>query len=196
MSILKVKMPTTNPHIKGFTITELLIGIAIIGILTSIAAPSLSQFMIQSRVDNEISEIHRLMLSARNAAINTGKSVTVCPLSGKDCGTNWKGELSVFTNNENTTANNKSYDSSNDELIKIKGKVATGDKLNFSESLIVFAPTGRLISGGNGTFSYCPKDKADLSRGIDISLSGRVYATSDTDKDGKDETRDGTDVKC
>ena len=187
---------TSKNHFKGFTITELLIGIAIVGILTAIASPSLSSFMVQSRVDNEVSEMHRLLLSARNSAINSGKSVTICPLSGTSCTKNWQNELSVFINSDNTLANNKSYDAANEELIKIKGGIANNDTLIFSQDIIIFSPTGRLISGGNGRFSYCPKDHSELSRGVEISLSGRIYATSDTDNDNKDENRDGTDVSC
>mgnify|MGYP000380327780 CR=1 FL=1 len=74
---------SAKKFISGFTITELLIGIFIIGILTAVAVPSLGSFMLQSRVDNEISELQRLLLTARNSAVNSGKNVTVCPLSGK-----------------------------------------------------------------------------------------------------------------
>lgn len=196
MSVSHIKKQATKRLLKGFTITELLIGIAIVGILTAVAAPSLSQLMVQSRVDNEISEIHRLILLARNSAINSGRSVTICPLSGTSCGTNWQNELSVFINNDNTLVNNKIYDSTNEELIKIKSKITDGDTLQFNQTVIIFAPTGRLSTGGNSKFSYCPKSDADLSRGIEISLSGRVYASSDTNNDNKDENRDGTAVSC
>ncbi|AZQ86347.1 prepilin-type N-terminal cleavage/methylation domain-containing protein [Colwellia sp. Arc7-635] len=196
MSVSHIKKQATKKRLKGFTITELLIGIAIVGILTAVAAPSLSQLMVQSRVDNEISEIHRLILLARNSAINSGRSVTICPLSGTSCGTNWQNELSVFINNDNTLVNNKVYDSANEELIKIKSKITAGDTLQFNQTVIIFAPTGRVSAGGNSKFSYCPKSDADLSRGIEISLSGRIYASSDTNNDNKDENRDGTAVSC
>ncbi len=196
MFIFQIKKLSIRKRIKGFTITELLIGIAIVGILTAIASPSLNRFMVQSKVDNEISELHRLVLSARNSAINSGKYVTICPLNSGNCTTNWQNELSVFVNNDNTLANNKVYDSANEELIKVKSKISDGDTLKFSQNLIIFAPTGRLVSGGNGNFSYCPKGNTDLSRGVEISLSGRVYATSDTDNDGKDNNRSGTNVSC
>lgn len=196
MSKLTIQKLIPPKFSKGFTITELLIGIAIIGILTAVAGPSLSQFMVQSKVDNEVSEIHRLLLAARNSAINSGRNVTICPLNGTACTTNWQNEISVFVNNDNTLANNSSYVSANEELIKVKGRITTGDTLKFSQNIIIFSPTGRLASGGNSNFSYCPKDNADLSRGVEISLSGRVYATSDTNNDGKDNNRDGTTVSC
>jgi type IV fimbrial biogenesis protein FimT len=196
VSKLYIKKSQNKKIIKGFTIVELLIGIAIVGILTAIAGPSLGQFIVQSRVDNEISEIHRLVLTARNSAINSGKNVTLCSLSGTSCSSNWHNELSIFTNSDNTLTNNNSYIVANEDLIKVKGKIANGDSLVFSQNIIIFAPTGRLVSGGNASFSYCPKDNNDLSRGVEISLSGRVYATSDTDNDNKDENRDGTEVSC
>ena len=196
MSKLYIKKSQNKKLIKGFTIVELLIGIAIISILTAIAGPNLSQFIVQSRIDNEISEIHRLVLTARNSAINSGENVTLCPLNGTTCSSNWHNELSVFINNEGNLANNNIYDSVNEELVKVKGKIASGDTLTFSQSLIIFAPTGRLVSGGNSNFNYCPKGNSNLSRGVEISLSGRVYTTADTDNDGKDENRNGTEVSC
>lgn len=182
--------------IKGFTITELLIGIAILGLLTAIAVPNLNEFYVQSRVSSEISEIHKLILTARNSAINSGKNITICPLSSNKCVSNWQNEVSVFDNSDNTVANNEVYDSSNESIIKVKAATLSGDTIKFAQKSIVFAPTGRLISGGNSKISYCPKGYSDLSRGLEISLSGRVYITSDSNNDGKDENRDGTVVSC
>ena len=190
----KVLFPTKKN--TGFTIIELLIGIVIIGLLIAISSPNLREFIVQLRVDNEVSSLHRLILSARNVAINSGKNVTLCPLNGNTCGTNWHNELSVFTNSNNTLIDNKTYDVTQEAIIKIKAGINNGDSLTFSQSIIIFSPTGRLLSGGNGRFSYCPKDNSEASRGIEISLSGRVYATSDTDSDGTDENRNGMDVSC
>jgi type IV fimbrial biogenesis protein FimT len=196
VSKLSIKKFQNKKLIKGFTIIELLISITIIGILTAIASPGLGQFIVKLRVDNEISEIHRLVLTARNSAINSGENVTLCPLNGITCSDNWQNELSVFLNSESTLVNNNTYDSVNEEWVKVKAKIASGDTLIFSQGLIIFAPTGRLVSGGNSNFSYCPKGNSNLSRGIEISLSGQVYTTADTDNDGKDENRNGTEVSC
>lgn len=182
--------------ITGFTLTELLIGVAILGLLTAIALPSLNEFITQSRVKNEIGEIHRLILSARNNAINSGRNVTICPLSSNKCSTNWTNEISVFINNDNTLANNIVYDSNNEDLVKIKGAISAGDSIIFNQASIIFSPTGRLVSGANSKISYCPKEYSDLSRGVEISLSGRAYTTSDINDDGKDEYRDGSTVSC
>jgi len=177
----------------GFTVIELMVSIAIAGILTAVAMPSFNDFMTSTRVDNEISELHRILLTARNTAINTGQNVTVCPLNISNiCSTNWQGEISVFTN----TASNTIYDPINETLIKVKGSTTTGDLLQYSQSSVIYTPSGRLSNNISDTFSYCPQSNADMSRGIDVTISGRVYSTSDTDNDGKDETRNNSEIIC
>jgi type IV fimbrial biogenesis protein FimT/type IV fimbrial biogenesis protein FimU len=171
---------------------ELLVTIAILAIISAIALPSFNDYLVKTRVDNEISKLHRLILVARNTAINSGRSVTICPLTGDTCGVNWQGELSVFTN----ATDNSKYDSATEELIKVKAASTVGDTLVFNQASLVYAPTGRLVIGADSLFSYCPNANADFSRGINISLSGRVYASQDTDSDSKDEDRSGNEITC
>jgi len=192
MSAYRTKQVNQFQFSKGFTLVELMVGIAILAILTAIAAPNLSDYLIKSKVDNEISQLHRLILTARNTAINTGKNVTICPLSGTTCSTNWKNELSVFTNDSDNTK----YDSANEELIKVKSKISSDDALKFNQATLIYTATGRLTSGNDSLFIYCPSANTDLARGINISLSGRVYASQDTDNDEKDEDRDGNELDC
>ncbi|MEW6991288.1 GspH/FimT family pseudopilin [Colwelliaceae bacterium 6441] len=178
---------------QGFTLVELLISVSILAVLMAVALPNLNNFLVKSRVDNEISELHRLILTARNAAINSGRNVTLCPLTPQNtCGNNWKNELSVFTNVDNTAT----FDPNNEELIKTKAKVSDSDTLKLNQNTFVYSPTGRLLSGNNSVFTYCPKDHSTLARGLNISLSGRVYASQDTDNDDKDEDRSGNEFSC
>ncbi len=179
---------------KGFTILELLVAIAIAAILTSIALPSLNDFTLQMRVDNEISEIHRLILTARNSAVNEALNVTVCPLVTNTCSSNWQGELSVFIDGN---GNAKFESLLNERILKVKGAIKNGDKLQFSQNSLTYAPTGFLINtGGPYTFNYCPYSNANRSRGIIISSSGRLYDTTDNNNDGKEEDRNGNNITC
>ena len=182
---------------KGFTLIELMVGIAIIAILSTIALPRMNQFLTKMRVDNEISEMQRLLLTARNMAVNTGKNTTVCPLSNGSCTKDWKSDISVFTNSSNIN-NDNTYNAATEDLIKIKEEIESGDKLQFANfNRVVYAPTGRLIFPTvASTFKYCPKDEAEQARGIDISISGRSYTSADTDSDGKDEDRSGNEIVC
>ena len=104
---------------NGFSLIELMVAIAVVSILSAIALPSMNDLLVKMRVDNEISEMQRLLLTARNTAINTGKFTTVCPLVGGVCKKKWHRKISVFTNDTNTVANGKSFTGA-DELVKIK----------------------------------------------------------------------------
>ena len=184
----------TTRHMQGFTLIELLVSISIIGILSFIALPNMSSFLANMRVDNEISEMQRLILTARNMAMNTGKNTTICPLASGVCTSNWHNQISVFTNGDNTLATNNTF-AAPDELVKVKEAIKTGDKLQYVPSSIIFTPAGRIITTA-ASFSYCPKGQPNSSRGIDISISGRSYTSSDTNNDGKDENRSGSEVSC
>jgi len=147
------------------------------------------------RVDNEISQLHRLVLTARNSAINMQQNVILCPLEdGPTCTAGkWDKELSVFID----INNNGTYQSDTDTLLKVKSEVSTGDKLIYAgNSNLTFAPTGRITAIAATTFNYCPKDHDDMSRSVTISRSGRPYQSSDTDNDGKDEDRNGDEISC
>jgi type IV fimbrial biogenesis protein FimT/type IV fimbrial biogenesis protein FimU len=182
---------------QGFTLIELMVAILIVAILSTIALPSMNTFLVGMRVDNEISEIQRLLLTARNMAINTGRNTTICPLNGANCTNNWQNQISVFTNDSNTT-NNNIYNAATEQLVKVKGSTQIGDKLQFTiPSPIVYTPTGRLLLPSVASaFRYCPQGEADSSRGIDLSFSGRSYTSSDTDSDGKDEDRNNAEIVC
>lgn len=148
-------------------------------------------------MDNEINSFQRVFLSARNEAINTGKFVTVCPLDANNtCSNNWGNEITVFSNSENSIANSIVYDNANDTEILIKEAINQSDTVVFTPNQLIYSPTGSLVIQVSGTIVYCPEDKTEFNRGIEVSTSGRVLTTKDYDKDGDNETRAGTALTC
>jgi prepilin-type N-terminal cleavage/methylation domain-containing protein len=180
---------------SGFTLTELLVGITIASILVMLALPKLDGFTISLRVNNEISALHRMILIARNSAINSGKRAIICPLSLSSpvtCTTQWHQAISVFIDNNN----DGNYDEK-DTIVRVKAAIPNNDKLQYAQSSLIYTPLGNLsISPVASTFSYCPDGDVDKSRGIIVSASGRSYITSDTDHDGKDEDRNKNHITC
>ncbi len=169
---------------QGFTLIETMITIAIVAIMTAIALPSLNNFIVQMRVDNEVNELQRLLLTARNAAINSSQNAQLCPLKANDTckpTTDWSGRIGVI---------------SIDGLIKEKSAISTGDKLTFTSQSVTYDPSGRSDNAALITFKYCPKSDTDYARGVSLSISGRSYLSADINGDGKDQDRAGATITC
>jgi type IV fimbrial biogenesis protein FimT len=192
----KITSKTSHQLIVGMTLIELMVSIGVTSILTTIALPSFNDFIVQLRVDNEISRLSRLLLAARNHAINKEYNVIICPLkSDGTCSTDWHEELSVFVDNNN----NQIFDSANNELlVATKSPINTGDILKYAtnRNKITYQATGHLFGLSNGTLRYCPKGYEEKSRAIVIARSGRFYATKDNNNDGQDETRSNQKIVC
>ncbi len=173
-----------------------MLSIGITSILTTIALPSFNDFIVRLRVDNEISRLGRLLLTARNHSISSQANVIICPLAENGaCSTNWHEQLSVFIDNNG----NEQFDANNNELlISQKSPIAAGDILIYAQNRtkITYQSTGHLFGLSNGTLRYCPKGHQDKSRAIVVASSGRFYTTTDINHDGKDETRSNQVIKC
>lgn len=179
---------------RGFTLLELMVSLTIVSILAGIAIPNFNDFIVQMRVDNEIYHLHRMLLIARNAAINNGQKTILCPLdNGSQCTSQWQNELSVFTDFNN----NKLLDANETVIIK-RPAITKDDVLIYGKgrNKVTFKPTGQLSGLANGTFRYCPKDYENHSRGIIVARSGRIYQSSDIDHDGLDENRGNKEIHC
>lgn len=180
----------------GITLLELMTSVAVTSILTVIAVPNMGSFVVQLRVNDEISMLHRLLLITRNSAINSGERAILCPLNSKGkCTTEWHNELSVFIDNNN----NQRFDSVNNEkIITTKSPIKADDILIYGKgrTKVTYHPTGHLSGLSNGTFRYCPLNYEHKSRAVIVARSGRTYVSSDVDKDTKDETRMNKEIKC
>jgi len=182
---------------NGFTIIETMVALAIMLSLVTIGIPSLNNFIVYTRVDNEILILHRLILIARNSALTNNTSVTLCPLNNEGkCENLWHQELSVFTD----INNNKIYEPSlNEQLVAHKSAIKAGDKLQYGKTRIAlsYAATGHLSGWGqNATFSYCPEHHNDKNRGIVVALSGRAYVSASNKTNSKNIRRTGAKIKC
>ncbi|KGJ88150.1 GspH/FimT family pseudopilin [Thalassotalea sp. ND16A] len=74
-------MPKSLPHIEGFSLIEVLITIAIAGILSSVALPAMFDMIKSSQMSTQANDIHRAFVIARSEAIKRGVAVTVCTIN-------------------------------------------------------------------------------------------------------------------
>jgi type IV fimbrial biogenesis protein FimT len=117
---------------NAMTLVELLLTIALIGIISGIGIPSFQSLMVASRISSHTSLLHGSLLLARTESIKRGRSVTICrsgnansiaptcllPLSNPLSDTGWGEGWIIYIDVDN----NKIY-SAGDLLIHAQGKL-------------------------------------------------------------------------
>ena len=88
----------------GFTLTELIVVMAIVAILLGIGVPSYRYITTSYRISSEVNGLLGDLMYARSEAIKEGQFVTVCvTVNGKTCSgnTSWDRGWLVFSNPNN-----------------------------------------------------------------------------------------------
>lgn len=174
----------------GFTLFELMITIAIAGILVGVAIPSFTFIITSNRLTAYANELVTALNLARNEAVKRGMSVTVRKVddnssTNKGAGANWEDGWDVFTD-----ADSDGNFEAGDVLIR------TYDPLKFSYTLrgnnfsnfIRFTSSGQ--SNTNGSFVICDNSdgndvpEANTSRLIIVNSVGRGRMGLDSNNDG------------
>lgn len=144
---------------RGFTLIELFITIAILGVLLSLAVPSFQGTVARNNVSSAASMLSTAMSLARSEAVKRGASVTVCKSSNNStCATSgdWAQGWIMYV-----TAG---------DPLRIYSAPTGGVSLGVGVNQVVFSATG--FAAPATSFDAC---KSGVNRRtVQISASGRV----------------------
>jgi len=175
---------------SGFTLVELVIVIAVFGIMTSMAAPSFMNMMRDNRTITQTNELVGSLHLARSEAARRGVQVTIRSNSVTD--NNWDQGWTVFTDWDGNGTFNDDDDALKcepEEDCKLRIQAALPNNMtlrtaNNYTTWLAYLPSGLPVSpgvGGGDTFRVCPSS-ADTARArsVVINITGRPNTQGET----------------
>ncbi|MFW0756175.1 GspH/FimT family pseudopilin [Pseudomonas sp. H11T01] len=147
-------------RVKGFTLIELMVTLAVFVILVTIAIPAFTRSVQSAKADTEVSDLVRGLNYARLEAIDRGITTRLRPTAG---GSLWTAELTVY-DGTGTPAN----------VLRVVPAMSSGATLTLTSGVttIDFNNLGGLSASATAvTINYV---LGAQTRTINVCLNGRV----------------------
>ncbi|UJF25237.1 GspH/FimT family pseudopilin [Suttonella sp. R2A3] len=169
-------MNKSHKH-KGFTLVELMVTIAIVGILLALAAPNFSEMVARSKLKSALNEWQSSFYFAQAEAMRLKEKIHFCASSdGESCsnsGNYNQGWIVLYQSGkpDRVLRDVPPPDMSNNIDITFNGTTHTSTRAH-----IIFAPTGRIDGGfGGATVSFAYNDGKTTAIKLVVSNEGRLH---------------------
>ena len=157
------KMPDNrSTKTGGFTLLELMITMAIAGIILGIAVPSFQAFMQNGRMTSSFNELQKTIKIARDEAVARNTKVTLCATAdGTTCSNSntWETGYLVAVSSPFTLISTH-QGLADDQTLRAPGSTAS----------LTFIENGTLRT--NSSFLLCDERGTEHSRGLILSMGG------------------------
>lgn len=157
----------------GITLVELLVAIALIGVVLTIAAPNFRTFLLNTRLTSQTNELVLALAYARSEAVKRNLHVTVCSrASNTACAASniWDAGWMVFVD---TNADGKI--DAGEDVLQVRAALEGNNTLRTGSSRqrVTFNSSG-FSPGFNATFRLCDIRGKNDARSIVVTNQGRV----------------------
>jgi len=178
-----------NKRTAGLTLLELLVVVSITAILATVALPSMSTLVAETRLRSGTSMLASMMTFARMQAVARNAPVTLCPSEdGSGCGeaNEWNlGVMAFHDANHNRRRDEEEdllgFRETNRHLRIFSG--ADPGSTGKSRKRVVFSPAGT-AAGYTISVKFCSMDRSAPPAVIILQNSGRIRL-SDRDGSGR-----------
>ena len=161
----------------GFTLLELMITIAVLGVLLGIAIPSFQTMILNSRLTTQANQVITALNYARSEAVKRGSPATVCSSNGGTAcagAINWTTGWLVFADPDGDGVVD-----AGETVLRVWPALEGGNTLNYGKDRVTFRSTG-FATGFNDTFQLCDKRGKDDARSTIVNAMGRAYVKKGT----------------
>jgi type IV fimbrial biogenesis protein FimT len=163
--------PSLRRPVCGFTLLDLLIVLAILGILFGIAIPSLKNAVARVQAGSARSAITATLFDAQRNATVLGQEIVICP-GESQCsgGVDWSNGWLAFIDR-----NGDRLQSPGEQIVRREDKLPVGVRLRGSvgRPRIVYQPNGG-NAGANITFTLCDRRGPKDALAMILSNSARL----------------------
>ena len=172
---------------RGLSLVELLVGLVVLSVLVSVAAPSFSRMVAEQRLRQVGSELRISLATARSEAVKRNEAVSLIK-QGSDWSTGWCIEAGKTSNCSAQPI--QQFNVASDQITVLKDGAAAGTEINFNawgrvtscpEFLLTTTAAGSacalcLVVTTDGRVEShtgsCPEADACTTEGSDMSWAG------------------------
>jgi len=165
--------PRKSSFESGLSLVELMVAVAILSILATIAVPAFEDMVAHSRLSSQTNELVGAIQAARGEAIKRNQQIRFCRTSSatsNDCAGagNWRFWIVVNPNDTVLRRGNILRDGAGEPLLILTSTLDQGR--------LTFSPDGTTsITAGNDLITVCsPTGKGNNIRDITVGLVGRT----------------------